>query len=151
MILLPSDNGCYVCGVMNKKGFNNPFYVDGDFVVAFFEGSIDYKGHGPIHGGVPAALLDEAMGLGVTYSKKILCVTAEITIRYLKPLHINGSYTVRGRMVKDRKLLCEAYGEIIDHEHNRYVKAFGKYVPLTKAQSCELYPDVFTDHFGNSK
>lgn len=145
MTLLLNDNGCYVCGNLNKKGFNNQFFIEGDFVVTFFDGSIEYKGHGPIHGGVSAALLDEAMGLGVTYFKRMLCVTAEITIRYLKPLQINESYTVRGQMVKDKRLLCEAYGEIIDNKQNKYVKAFGKYVLLTKELSYELYPDVFAD------
>ena len=143
MIQLPGDTGCYVCGELNKKGFNITFYADDNLIVAFFESCAEYKGHGPIHGGVSAALLDEAMGLAVTVLKKTLCVTAEISFRYLKPMHVNGSYTVRGKVIKDRKLLCETYGDIIDAKNNLYIKAFGKYVPLSEERSYKLRPDIF--------
>lgn len=144
MRLLPSDDGCYVCGKLNKKGLKRFFYIDEDgFVMTYFKGVVDYMGHGSIHGGLSAALLDEAMGLSATYFKGVLCVTAEITVRYLKPLHIESRYTVRGRMVNDKKLLCEAYGEIIDERENKHVRAYGKYVPVPEEQFYELYQDLF--------
>jgi len=148
---LPNDSLCYVCGNANDKGLQRNFYIDGKVVTARFQGEDYHKGHGSIHGGIAAALLDEAMGLAATKIKNTLCVTAEITVRYIRPLEVNNVYVVRGHMIADKKLLCETYGDIVDSDNNIFVKAYGKYVPVPKEDSREMYPNVFKDNCKEGK
>ena len=86
MEYIPNYAHCFVCGDTNEKGLRHRFWIEGDYVTTNLEATPDYIGHGAIHGGVVVALLDEAMGLSATIKKNCLCVTAELTVRYLKPL-----------------------------------------------------------------
>jgi uncharacterized protein (TIGR00369 family) len=142
---IPNDARCFVCGHANEKGLQCRFWVEGDYVVTHLKTIPEYIGHGAIHGGVSVALLDEAMGLSATIKKNCLCVTAELNIRYLKPLTADNTYTIRGRLVADRKILCETDGAIVDEDLNVYIRAAGKYVPLSKERSRQIHPDEFKD------
>lgn len=130
--LTSDDPGCYICGNLSAKGLRQSCYVDGDYIITYFTGDNQYKAHGGpiIHGGIAASLLDAMMGYSVGYFKQVNCVTAEITVRYVEPLRLGQRYLVRGKIVKDRKLLIETYGEILDNKQNVHVRAFGKFVPI---------------------
>lgn len=143
MKYLPNYSVCFVCGDANEKGLRQRFRLENDYVITNLEARPEYIGHGAVHGGVPTALLDEAMGLSATVKKNTVCVTAELNIRYLKPLIVNKTYIVRGCLVADKKILCETYGEIIDKDLNIFIRATGKYVPLPKDRSHKIHPLVF--------
>ena len=143
MKYIPNYHECYVCGDANKNGLQYRFWVENNNVTTKIQGRRELIGHGAIHGGIIAALLDEAMGLSATIKKNRLCVTAEFTVRYLKPLDIDGIYIVRGNLLADKIILCETYGEIVDEDNNILIRASGKYVPLSKEQSKKIHPDVF--------
>lgn len=144
MKYIPNDSRCFVCGDANPKGLQQRYWIDGEFIVTRLTGRKEFAGHAGLHGSIAAALIDEAMGLSSTLSKRRLCVTAELVIRYLKPLQINGNYLVKGRLTEDKKILCKTYGEIIDENLTVFIKATGQYVPLSKKQSQQVYPDVFS-------
>ncbi|MBN2159336.1 MAG: PaaI family thioesterase [Spirochaetes bacterium] len=144
-VLIPNHKACYVCGDQNHRGLKHRFWLEGGHVVTTIEQREDYIGHGFIHGGISAALLDEAMALSATIAKERLCVTAEFTVRYLKPMSANGTYLVKGRLLSDRKILCITFGEVSDMNNEIYVKATGKYVPVSKEESDRIHnnaPDV---------
>ncbi len=140
--LLPNDKFCFVCGNENLKGLHQRFYLMDDFVVSEFNGNKHFMGHNSIHGGVIASLLDEVMGLAASRCVDTLCITAEITIRYLKPLVQDEDYFVRGKVVADKRLLLETAGEILEG-NTTLVRAQGKYVPLPQTLAQEKYPHVF--------
>jgi uncharacterized protein (TIGR00369 family) len=143
---IPNYAECFVCGESNKKGLKNRFWVEDGCVTTRFHAKNDHVGHGAIHGGISVALLDETMGLSATITKNRLCVTLELSIRYLKPLMLNNIYTVRGCLVSDKNILCETRGEIIDSDCNILVQATGKYVPLSEEKSHQIHPNVFKSH-----
>jgi uncharacterized protein (TIGR00369 family) len=144
--LLPSHHECFICGDKNVKGLQFRFWYDGEFVTTKLEGKPEYIGHGSIHGGLAAAVLDEAMALTATLKKRTLCVSAEMIIRYLKPLEVGHVYTVRAKMVADRKILCLSDGDIIDEDSNIFVKASLKSVPLPKEKSLKIHPTMEEYH-----
>src|SRR5579864_3726600 len=54
---------CFVCGQRNPFGLHLVFRVEGDSVVADFQPREEHQGFpGVIHGGIVAAVLDEALG-----------------------------------------------------------------------------------------
>lgn len=143
MQLVKNDNKCFVCGDDNKKGLQYRFWLHDNEVITKLKNNEEYIGHGAMHGGIAATLLDEAMGLISTIKKNTLCVTAEFTVRYLKPLTLEGKYTVKGRIDRDRTILCETSGEIIDEDLTVFVRATGKYVPIPREVSSRIHPDAF--------
>ena len=60
----PNSQMCFVCGMENPIGLKLAFYEDeGGRVIAHFTPREEYQGYpGVLHGGIIAALLDEAAG-----------------------------------------------------------------------------------------
>lgn len=79
-----------------------------------------YQGHpGWVHGGVIAAVLDEALGRAMMSAHpERLMVTAELALRYFKAISIGDRVTIRGHIIADRRHLatgvCEArVGDVV--------------------------------------
>lgn len=117
----PGSSNCFVCGVENESGLHMRFYTVAPgqvetvhTVPARFQG---YPGY--VHGGVIASMMDEVMGrvFMETGSDRFM-VTAELKIRYRKPVPIETPLTLRGRAVKDRGRMAQAEGEIMDPDGN---------------------------------
>ena len=85
------DGHCFVCGTKSAVGLKLDFSLDGNNQSATCEAvlSDDYCGWaGFVHGGIIASMLDDAM----VYACKSIgldCMTAELTIRYKKPVPVN--------------------------------------------------------------
>lgn len=98
------DQNCFICGSKNEIGLKAKFECDHINHTASTKLVIDekYQGwQGVIHGGIIAALLDETsfyacMGI----SMKL--VTAELNIRYHKPLQ-TGSEVIVSAKLKEQK------------------------------------------------
>src|SRR5207248_10441272 len=75
---LPNSFACFVCGDRNPKGLRVRFYIEGDSVSGQFMPCDEHMGfRGITHGGIIAALLDEAMGWAPALANRRFCVTAE--------------------------------------------------------------------------
>ncbi len=84
---------------------------------------------GMIHGGVIAAVLDAAMTHSL-FDVGVRAVTAELLVRYLKPLACDGTVFVRARVtssmpplhltaaeiVRDGEVIARSEGKFIGHE-----------------------------------
>ncbi len=91
------------------------FTDDGiDEVRAVYTVGEKYQGYpGIVHGGVVAAMLDEAAGRVVLINDpERFFMTAKMEIRYRQPVPTETELLIVGRMVKDRRRLIEAHGEI---------------------------------------
>ncbi len=69
--------------------------------------------HGCVHGGGIAALLDEAMSKAIhasAHGAKIMALTRQMDIEYLRPTPLGASLTLRGTQdrVDGRKHFCSA-------------------------------------------
>lgn len=101
---------CFVCGNDNRNGLHAAFQTNGNLMCSF--GSVllgeTFQGWGQIvHGGILAALLDEAciyavMPLGQQ------AVTAELQVRYRKPVPCGQTVTLFGEVIKHRRHVVTA-------------------------------------------
>lgn len=111
-IRLEDDHYCFACGSENKDGLCIEWKVDGQTTTAEFVPQKKFQGWKNIlHGGIIAALLDEAM----TRLAWIVCggaLTAEMTVRFLKPAIIGEKLFVYGKIVSENKKIVEMEASI---------------------------------------
>jgi uncharacterized protein (TIGR00369 family) len=94
-------NNCFVCGQNNPDGMRLKFVLDEkrQTFVCRFRLSKRYTGPpGHAHGGVIAAILDDAMGK-VNKLHHVVALTREMTVEYLKPVPLQRPLRVEGREV----------------------------------------------------
>jgi acyl-coenzyme A thioesterase PaaI-like protein len=101
---------CFVCGSKNPIGLHLPFTLDGDDCVLEFVPAKTHEGWGEVmHGGLIGTLLDEAM-TRICWEKGFPAVTAEMQMRFRKPVKIGSKTITRGRIdaCRGRLLNCSA-------------------------------------------
>jgi uncharacterized protein (TIGR00369 family) len=99
------ENRCFGCGGANDSGMNLTFVQDNERkrIVGRFVLGERYQGGGGIaHGGIIGVLLDEAMGK-VCRFREVRAVTAELTVKYLKPVSVREEIVVEGWEESERK------------------------------------------------
>ncbi len=146
-VQLPWSQNCYLCGEGNPLGLQLKFKRDGDKV--YTEYSVDNRRegyHGLVHGGIVAALLDESMGWAVALSIGRMCMSAEVTIRYLKPLPVDTKIVVSAKPGRWSRRLGHAEAEVRGVDGTLYARASGKFLPLSLEQTLQvdsmlIYPD----------
>jgi len=126
------DNICFGCGKENPKGLQLQLRFDDDTKTAYGEYMADELYEGApniIHSGIVAAILDETM---VTVNKylEMICMTSEITIRYLQPAFIKENLYIRGWFVKKSKKVVESRAEIENEMGKIVARAKGKYIEV---------------------
>jgi len=99
------DQNCFVCGSKSEIGLKAKFICDNENNSAYTKLVIDqkYQGwQGVIHGGIIGALLDEVSFYACSgISMKM--VTAELNIRYKKPLTAGSEVLVSAKMVERKR------------------------------------------------
>jgi acyl-coenzyme A thioesterase PaaI-like protein len=109
------DPACWGCGsAPGGIGLPSPTAQGATEYDAFF--TLDERhqgGPGFAHGGMVAAVLDEACGLLATWFR-FPTVTARIFVRYRKPVEINMELLVRARLESERGRRLRIRGEIVD-------------------------------------
>ena len=136
----PNSYYCFVCGVKNIGGVHVNFYEtmteDGQpEILARFTGQDQHQGYpGRMHGGVITGILDETIGRGINIGEgenpMTWGVTAELTVRFRKPVPIGVELTARGRVTRDIHHLFEGTGEIYLPDGTVAATAHGKYIRL---------------------
>ncbi len=119
LIKQPNSAHCFVCGVNNPFGLKLAFYELSDTeVTASYTPPADYEGYpGVLHGGIIAALLDEAGSrAGMIGAHSHFMVTARLDVKYHRPTPTGQPLTVYGRLVKrsGRRALAEAELRLAD-------------------------------------
>lgn len=95
----PPKNHCFACGKDNPQGMRLEFYLDEEArrTVCEFTLSPQYQGPpGHAHGGIIATILDEAMGK-VNKLHKVVALTKNMRVEYLRPVPLGQKLTVIGR------------------------------------------------------
>jgi uncharacterized protein (TIGR00369 family) len=127
------DGFCFVCGKENEHGLKLSFSSDkgrssSEFILQqHFQGYKDI-----IHGGIIAAILDEAM-IHAAVSENLSPVTAEITVRYKQPLSSGSPAIVEAELTQNGPRIIEARARITDNTSGIVIaEATGKMIPLKK-------------------
>ena len=106
IMLAPNpENRCFGCGGANDDGMKLSFVQDNDkkrIVGRFVLGERYQGGGGMAHGGIIGVLLDEAMGKVYRF-RDVRAVTAELTVKYLKPVNVREEIIVEGWEETERK------------------------------------------------
>jgi acyl-coenzyme A thioesterase PaaI-like protein len=118
----------------------NPFGLKAFFyetakkeLVAVFKPGDEHQSYpGRLHGGIAAAILDETIGRAILmhYKQEIWGVTAELKMRFKKPIPLNEELKVVGRITKDGNRLFEGSGQLILNNGDVAVTCEGKYLKL---------------------
>ncbi len=113
---LKDDGYCFACGENNLRGLRLKFSRQGEKFVTRFTPEKSQQGYtGIVHGGITAAVLDEVMGKSLV-DLDIPVVTAELKVRYKKPLKVGREYIFSGwiKQRKSRMIYMAARAEATD-------------------------------------
>jgi acyl-coenzyme A thioesterase PaaI-like protein len=111
----PNSRHCFVCGVENLNGLHVRFYntapgeVTGEVTIPS-----QFQGYpGIVHGGVVAAMLDEAAGrTHMRGDPPRWMVTAQLNVRYRKPVPVEVPLRILGHAGEVKGRVGKATGEI---------------------------------------
>jgi acyl-coenzyme A thioesterase PaaI-like protein len=124
---------CLVCGTANAAGLKARFYeLEGGELLGVFRPLEEHQSYpGRLHGGMASAILDETIGRAIMVSSPDTWgVTAELTVRYRKPVPLDDEVRVVGRITRDTSRLFEGTGEILLKDGSVAVEATGKYLRM---------------------
>jgi uncharacterized protein (TIGR00369 family) len=121
-------NYCFVCGKDNPKSLHLNFdYIDNQTVIAEFSLEKEYEGYpDTLHGGILAAILDDAMANTVKL-EGILIYTIELNIKYLRPSFVKEKLEVKGWVEAINHRIIDTKGEIKNLSGELKVLASGRY------------------------
>lgn len=104
---LQDDGYCFVCGKLNTEGLQLSFQKTEQGITAHFSIPRRYQGyHNIVHGGIIAALLDEASVKLLFYEGTTRAVTAEMNLRYRKPLQVDEQAEVHAWLKERQRRIC---------------------------------------------
>lgn len=110
-----ADSACFVCGRQSKIGLKADFQTNRETATskATVKLTSDYQGwHDVVHGGIVAALLDEAC-IYACLAKAEQAVTAELQIRYRKPVPVGAEVEVSGMLLDSHRKIWQAKSRLI--------------------------------------
>ncbi len=137
---LPTYDGCYVCGQFHPRGLRARFFAfpDGQVQVQFSAEPTQTGYEDIVHGGVVSTLFDELLGWPVVLQTGRMCFTAELTVRFLKPLHVGARYVALAGPAIDRGRYWESEGDLRDESRALHAKARGKFFLLSEDQTLAV-------------
>ena len=121
-----SHENCMVCGSSNSLGLC--FQACQGGVETFFQASSSWQGYqGVLHGGMICTLLDAAM-THCLFEQGVEAMTADLQVRFLKPVPCSGLLQLRASLQQQRRhlyqlsaeLLCA--GEVLARSEARFLK-----------------------------
>jgi uncharacterized protein (TIGR00369 family) len=133
---LEIDRYCFVCGVENPEGLKVKFHAADGKAAARWTARPEHQGYaGVSHGGILAALLDEAMVYAAT-SLGRWTATAELTIRYHQPAPTESTFDITSEVTAHRRRIVECSAWIRGTDGRLLASATGKLM-----QGREIRPE----------
>ena len=128
---LIDDQNCFACGRDNEFGLKLSFNTDKGKTFSEFSLHKRFQGYkGVVHGGIIATILDEAM-VHAAMAAGLYPVTAEITVRYKKPLFVERPLIVEAELTANGFRIAETRAFISDRESGAIcAEATAKLIPL---------------------
>jgi acyl-coenzyme A thioesterase PaaI-like protein len=126
---VPIDDGnCFVCGRDNADGLRLSFALEGGGVVAELAVPRRFQGWRSVaHGGMAAALLDEAMAYAAG-AQGFVAVTAAMRLRFRDAIPLETPLVVRGRIVWRRRHVLRTEASIADESGTVLAEGEGDFV-----------------------
>jgi len=122
------DNVCFVCGA-KAPGLQVTFHADDRGVWAETAVQPPYQGFsGYVHGGILAGLLDDAMWHAVHQAHHVWPLTAELTVRYHRPVGIGQTVRIHGWLTAVKRRILEAEAVVSTLDGERLASAHGRFM-----------------------
>lgn len=138
-IYLPNSDTCFVCGEENHAGLKARFFVENEVVKMHLEAEEHHCGyHNTVHGGVVAAAIDECMGWAAARAVQRMCVTGELTVRYLSRTPADRRLTVCAEVSRAHRRMVHTVGHIVDDEGHVYARAEARFLPLSVEETLQV-------------
>lgn len=149
----PNAAQCFVCGVKNDAGLQMQFYETDESPVRVFASytvPARYQGYpGIVHGGIIAAMLDEVISRTIFRGDPPrLVVTAQLNVRYRKPVPIETPLRLEGWVERDSGKAIKVAGTIHNLEDVLLAEAEGLLMEVdpnvigpTQPQDWQLYAE----------
>ncbi len=134
-----SSRGCLVCGRENLSGLRATFKLSPEGAWTEVTTPVHLQGFdGTLHGGVIAALLDDTMWY-TAFGGGYFTMTAELSVRYKKPVPIGIRVRTRGRVVQVRGRLVEVSARMEDADSGLlFAEASGKFLCVPEEMKVRL-------------
>jgi len=124
---IQDDRKCFVCGPDNPAGLHLNFTESEEGITTRMRFNAHFQGwQGITHGGLVSTLLDEVMAKAVQI-RGLYGVTAEMTVRFRKPVPTEKEVVVSGRVTEQRGRLAFTEGEIADLDGNILASAQARF------------------------
>lgn len=136
---LPNSTGCFVCGEDNPAGLRTRFFVEDGIVKMPFHVGHQHCGYpGAAHGGIIAAALDECMGWAAARAIQRMCVTGELTVRYLERVPVETPLEVCAEVLRAHRRIVHTSAQLIGATGTVYARAEGRFLPLSVEESLKV-------------
>ncbi len=117
---------CFACGEKNPIGLHLKIIDTENGVKTEFIPIKEYEGYkGILHGGIIATILDE-MVAWACIKKGYIGVTAELNIKYKRPMVLGKKYIAYGKINKISHKIILGESEIFDEDNNLIAYAIAK-------------------------
>ena len=112
----PGSSHCFICGRENPVGLKLDFYTtEPGLVRTEINIPVHFEGYpGVVHGGILAAILDETGGRALMDDPTHFMVTAQLNVRYRKPVPSQTPLEVIGVAGERKGRVSKAHAEIRD-------------------------------------
>ncbi len=128
---IPEFPNCFVCGQNNPKGLKRKFTLHNKKAETRFIANKTHIGYENIvHGGIISALLDDAIIWASYTSLNSFGVTAELKVRFIKPVPINKEFIINGEIVENKGKLLIGRGVMKDSSGEVFAAAKAKIIAL---------------------
>ncbi|MDP2889664.1 MAG: PaaI family thioesterase, partial [Bacteroidota bacterium] len=142
----PETDQCFGCSPHNEFGLHLEFWEDGDEVVSYWKPRPILQSYPKVvHGGIQSTLLDEIAGWLVYVKCGTVGLTAEMKVRFKRPLMIDeGQVTIRAKLLERNRRVATIQAQLIDSSGKTCAEAELRYflVPETEAREKYHYPGV---------
>jgi uncharacterized protein (TIGR00369 family) len=141
----PEKYNCFGCAPHNQLGLQLEFWEDGEEVLAHWEPKSYMMGwHNVLHGGIQATLMDEVSGWLVYVKCGTAGVTAEMQVKYRKPLLLsNGMVTISCRLLEKNRRFANIEAKVFSNGEVCSVGILKFYlIPEDVAKRDYHYPGV---------
>jgi uncharacterized protein (TIGR00369 family) len=133
---------CFVCGDQNRHGLQAKFFWDGREASSELVASDSFEGYrGIFHGGLIATMLDEVM-IKAILAQDIYAVTAEMTVRYHRPVETGQELRFVGRMTEGKGRMYYAEGEAVGPDGTVFASSTGKYIQAKPELKTRLLDSI---------
>ncbi len=131
------NDKCVVCGFDNPFSLQLEFYeLENGEVATFAQTMQEHQSYpGRTHGGIISAMLDEVIGRAIcTAEPACWGVTTELNVKYKKPVPLEKTLLLVGRVTRNRSRMFSGTGEIYLPDGTLLAEASGTYLKLKAEQ-----------------